>query len=113
MADQISYAFITPTALRKGRTGGILGRLISRSGLELYTGQMVALSAKTLADLAATLPGQARTTDYLKSLPVGAHSLVLVLKGDDAVAKVAAISAARLIENPAVVISSGNQLDSR
>jgi len=89
MADQISYAFITPTALRKGRTGGILGRLISRSGLELYTGQMVALSAKTLADLAATLPGQARTTDYLKSLPVGAHSLVLVLKGDDAVAKVA------------------------
>lgn len=91
MADQISYAFITPTALRKGRTGGILGRLISRSGLELYTGRIFALSAKTLGDLAVTFPGQARTADYLKSLPAGSHSLVLVLKGEDAVAKVASI----------------------
>ena len=91
MADQISYALITPTALRKGRAGGILSRLISRSGLELHTGRIFALSAKTLGEIAATLPGQARTNAYLKSLPAGAHSLVVVLKGEDAAAKVASI----------------------
>ena len=91
MADQISYVFITPTALRKGRTGGILGRLISRSGLELYTGRVFAPSAKTLADLAATLAGQDRTAAYLKALPARSHSLVVVLKGEDAAAKVASI----------------------
>jgi nucleoside diphosphate kinase len=91
MADQISYAFITPSALRKGRAGGVLARLISRSGLELFTGRIFAPSAKTLGDLAATLSGQDRTAAYLKALPAGAHSLVLVLKGEDAAAKVASI----------------------
>jgi nucleoside diphosphate kinase len=91
MADQLSYVFITPTALRKGRTGGILGRLISRSGLELYTGRIFAFSAKTLGDLAATLVGEAKTAAYLKALPAGSQGLVVVLKGDDAAAKVASI----------------------
>ena len=91
MADQLTYAFITPTALRKGRTGGILGRLISRSGLELYTGRVFAPSAKLLGDLAATLPNQPKTADYLKDLAAGSQSLVLVLKGEDSVSKVATI----------------------
>jgi len=91
MADQLSYAFITPTALRKGRTGGILARLISRSGLELHTGRIFALSAKTLGELASTLSGQPATASYLKALPAGSHSLVVVLKGEDAAAKVASI----------------------
>lgn len=91
MADQLTYAFITPTALRKGRTGGILGRLISRSGLELHTGRVFAPSAKLLGDLAATLPNQPKTAAYLKALATGSHSLVLVLKGEDSVSKVATI----------------------
>ena len=91
MADQLSYAFITPAALRKGRTGGILGRLISRSGLELHTGRIFAPSAKLLSELAATLAGQAKTAAYLNALPAGSQSLVLVLKGEDAAAKVASI----------------------
>jgi nucleoside diphosphate kinase len=91
MADQISYAFITPTALRKGRTGGILGRLISRSGLELETGRIFALSSATLSALADTLSSQAKSAAYLKGLPAGAHSLVVVLKGEDSAAKVASI----------------------
>lgn len=91
MADQLSYVFITPAALRKGRTGGILGRLLSRSGLDLLTGRVFSLSSKTLGELAASLPGQERTAAYLKGLPPGAHSLVAVLKGEDAVAKVASI----------------------
>ena len=91
MADQLTYAFITPTALRKGRTGGILGRLISRSGLELHTGRVFAPSAKLLGDLAATLPNQPKTAAYLKALATGSQSLVLVLKGEDSVSKVATI----------------------
>ncbi len=91
MADQLSYAFITPAALRKGRTGGILGRLISRSGLELHTGRIFAPSAGLLSELAATLSGQPKTADYLKALATGSQSLVLVLKGEDAAAKVASI----------------------
>jgi nucleoside diphosphate kinase len=91
MADQLSYVFITPAALRKGRAGGILGRLISRSGLELHTGRIFAPSAKTLGELASTLSGQAKTATYLKGLSAGSQSLVLVLKGEDAAAKVASI----------------------
>jgi nucleoside diphosphate kinase len=91
MADQLSYVFITPVALRKGRTGGILSRLISRSGLELYTGRVFAPSAKTLGDLADTLAGQPKTSAYLKALAAGSQGLVIVLKGEDAAAKVASI----------------------
>jgi nucleoside diphosphate kinase len=91
MADTISYALITPSALRKGRTGGILGRLISRSGLQLETGRIFALSQATLSALAETLSGQSKTAAYLKSLPAGAHSLVAVLKGEEAASKVASI----------------------
>jgi nucleoside diphosphate kinase len=91
MADQLSYAFITPAALRKGRTGGILGRLISRSGLELYTGRIFAPSAKLLSELASTLAGQSKTASYLNALPAGSQSLVLVLKGEDAAARVSSI----------------------
>jgi len=91
MADQLSYAFITPAALRKGRTGGILGRLISRSGLELHTGRIFAPSAKLLSELASTLAGQSKTASYLNALPAGSQSLVLVLKGEDAAARVSSI----------------------
>jgi nucleoside diphosphate kinase len=91
MADTLSYVLITPSALRKGRTGGILGRLISRSGLELETGRIFALSQATLSALADTLSGQSKTAAYLKNLPAGAHSLVAVLKGEEAASKVASI----------------------
>ena len=91
MADQLSYALITPSALRKGRAGGILGRLISRSGLELRTGRIFALTSGTLSALADTLSGQSKTAAYLKALTPGAHALVVVLKGEEATAKVASI----------------------
>jgi nucleoside diphosphate kinase len=91
MATQLTYALITPASLRKGRTGGILGRLISRSGLELTTGRIFAPSAKLLGELAATLSNQPKTASYLKALPAGSQALVLVLSGDEAVAKTSAI----------------------
>ena len=91
MAAQLSYALITPSALRKGRAGGILGRLISRSGLELRTGRIFALTSGTLSALAETLSGQSKTAAYLKALTPGAHALVVVLKGEEAASKVASI----------------------
>lgn len=89
MATQLTYAFITPSALRKGRTGGILARLLSRSGLELHTGRIFSASGKLLSDFADTLSGQDKTSDFLKALPAGSQALVLVLKGDDAATKAA------------------------
>ena len=91
MADQLSYVFITPSALQKGRTGGILARLLSRSGLQLLTGRIFALSPKTLGELAATFSGQDRTAAYLKGLPAGSQGLAVVLQGEDAAAQVASI----------------------
>lgn len=91
MATPLTYAFITPAALRKGRTGGILARLISRSGFDLSTGRVFAPSRNLLDQLAATLSAQPKTAAYLKSLPVGSHSLVLVFQGDAAVEKIATI----------------------
>ena len=40
MSEELSYVLFTPHSLHKSRTGGILSRLISRSGLELVAGRM-------------------------------------------------------------------------
>jgi nucleoside diphosphate kinase len=42
--DELSYAIITPYSMRKSRTGGMVGRLISRTGLDLVGGCMFAPS---------------------------------------------------------------------
>ena len=91
MATQLTYVIISPTALRKGRSGGILGRLISRSGLELYTGRLFAPSTALLTALSGSIAGQSKTSAYLKGLLSGSQALALVLRGEDAVAKVASI----------------------
>ena len=41
-AEEISYVIVTPYSMRKSRTGGILSRLISRTGLDLVGGRMFA-----------------------------------------------------------------------
>src|ERR1700757_2011628 len=42
MAEQLAYVIITPYSLHKSRTGGILSRLITRTGLELVGARMFA-----------------------------------------------------------------------
>ena len=44
MADELAYAIITPYSLHKSRTGGIIGRLVSLSRLDLVGIHMVAPS---------------------------------------------------------------------
>src|SRR5574342_351285 len=42
MAHQLAYVIITPYSLHKSRTGGIISRLITRTGLELVGARMFA-----------------------------------------------------------------------
>jgi nucleoside diphosphate kinase len=42
MSQQLAYVIITPYSLHKSRTGGIISRLISRTGLELVAARMFA-----------------------------------------------------------------------
>src|SRR5687767_15791592 len=44
MSQQLAYVIITPYTLSKSRTGGILARLITRTGLELVGARMFAPS---------------------------------------------------------------------
>ena len=46
MAQQLAYVIITPYTLHKSRTGGIIARLITRTGLELVAARMFAPSAE-------------------------------------------------------------------
>ena len=44
MATELSYVLLTPYSIRKSRTGGILSRLLSRTGLDLVAARMFAPS---------------------------------------------------------------------
>ena len=55
--EQLGYVIVTPYSMRKSRTGGIVGRLISRTGLDLVGGRMFAPGtelAKRYADTIVT-----------------------------------------------------------
>ena len=54
MEDQLAYVLVTPHTIRKSRTGPILSRLISRSGLELADARMFAPSRELAETYAAT-----------------------------------------------------------
>ena len=49
--EQLSYVIVTPYSMRKSRTGGIIARLISRTGLDLVAGRMFAPSQELVQPL--------------------------------------------------------------
>ena len=53
--EQLAYALITPYSMRKSRTGGIISRLISRTGLDLVAGRMFAPSDQLVRRYAETI----------------------------------------------------------
>jgi nucleoside diphosphate kinase len=95
----LSYVLLTPYAVAKSRTGGILARLLTRSGLELVGAQMIAPSApfaKAYADAlrAPGTPASALLADYVERnfTPDDGRprrSLLLLFKGEDAHRKLA------------------------
>jgi nucleoside diphosphate kinase len=54
-SEQLAYVIVTPYSIRKSRTGGIVGRLISRTGLDLVGGRMFAPGAELTRHYAGTI----------------------------------------------------------
>jgi nucleoside diphosphate kinase len=63
MAQQLAYVIITPYSLHKSRTGGILARLITRTGLDLVGARMFAPSAELVREYAQAIVSSADTQD--------------------------------------------------
>lgn len=107
MADHLAYVILTPYTLLKSRTGGILARLMTRTGLELVAARMFAPSrelTEAYADqiVSARDPQDRRIQELIRDYvlrnlaphPVtGARRrvMMLVFRGDDAVRKVRSV----------------------
>ena len=103
MAEQLAYVIITPYSLHKSRTGGILSRLLSRTGLELAGARMFAPSPELVqkyseATISANDPQDRRIQELiyqyiLQNLspdPKTGHRrrvMMLLFRGEDAVRK--------------------------
>src|SRR5574344_532195 len=104
MSEQLAYAVITPYSLSKSRIGGILARLVARTGLHLVGARLFAPSQKLAEEYAALLrePGHCQCpqmrellanyvlTHFAPHSKTGKKSRVMVLlfQGEDAVRKV-------------------------
>ncbi len=107
MSQQLAYVIITPYSLHKSRTGGILSRLISRTGLDLVAARMFAPSAELVqkyseAIVSANDPQDRKIQELireyiLKNLSPDAKSgtrrrvMMLIFRGEDAVRKVRSV----------------------
>ena len=102
MAEELSYVLVTPHSIRKSRTGGIIARLISRTGLDLVGARMFAPSKALVEEYAANIesdsePRHRATQELIRKYVIekltpcegGARPrvLLLVFKGEEAVLK--------------------------
>ncbi|HSA01514.1 MAG TPA: nucleoside-diphosphate kinase, partial [Candidatus Paceibacterota bacterium] len=106
MAVELAYAILTPYSLHKSRTGGILARLIARTGLELVGARMFAPSRDLVEKYAAIAlsardPQDRRIQELIQNyilkrlspdLKTGRRRRVMALlfQGEDAVRKIRA-----------------------
>jgi nucleoside diphosphate kinase len=107
MQEQLAYVIVTPYTLYKSRTGGILARLITRTGLELAGARMFAPSTELVqkySDLVVSSNDpqsryvQELMRDYIRqNLAPDAKTsrrrrvMVLLFRGEDAVRKVRSV----------------------
>lgn len=107
MAQELAYVIITPYSLYKSRTGGILARLISRTGLELATARMFSPSQELVQQYADAVVSANDPQDrsiqelirtyiqrnFVPDAKTGRRRRVMVLlfRGEDAVRKVRAV----------------------
>ncbi len=102
-AEELSYVIVTSYSIRKSRTGGIVGRLISRTGLDLVGGRMFAPSPELARRYAETIVTETdarhRATqelirDYVLKNFAGSINgqrprvLFLIFRGPDAVERI-------------------------
>src|SRR5580658_5286368 len=106
-SSQLAYVILTPYSLYKSRTGGVLSRLISRTGLDLCAIRMFAPSAELAREYAENIISahdsqdrkiQELLKDYIlhQFIPdpkTGRRRRVLMMlfRGDEAVRKVRAV----------------------
>ena len=101
-AEELSYVIITPYSMRKSRTGGIISRLIARSGLDLVAARMFAPGQELVKRYADTIvtetePRHRATQELLRKYVAKNFTgtvngsrprvMVLALRGPDAVRK--------------------------
>jgi nucleoside diphosphate kinase len=102
-AEELSYVIVTPHSMRKSRTGGIVSRLISRTGLDLVSGRMFAPSEELVRRftenvVTAENPRHRATQElireYVQKNFTGEHKgqrprvLLLVFRGANAIEKI-------------------------
>src|SRR6266550_2988997 len=102
-SEQLAYAIVTSYSIRKSRTGGIVGRLISRTGLDLVGGRMFAPRAELTNRYANTIvtetdPRHRATQQLIRDYVLknftgernGQHPrvLFLIFRGLDAVGRI-------------------------
>ena len=107
MSQQLAYVIVTPYSLYKSRTGGILTRLITRTGLDLVGLRMFAPSAELVKEYAETIistqdPQDRKIQELLKQYVLENLSpdpktgrrrrvMMLLFRGDEAVRKVRSV----------------------
>src|SRR5258706_1661370 len=107
MSQQLAYVIITPYTLYKSRTGGILARLITRTGLELVGAGMFGTSDELVQEyseaiVSANDPQDRRMQELIRDYLLQnlspdpktkrrRRAMLLLFQGDDAVRKVRSV----------------------
>lgn len=94
MSQNLSYVLLTPYAVAKGRTGGILARLLSQVDLELVGAQMIAMDRAMAGDYSNFLRQRTDAAAEMLASYVGEQfgrsssepnrALLLLFKGNNA-----------------------------
>jgi nucleoside diphosphate kinase len=107
VSSQLAYVIVTPYSLYKSRTGGVLSRLISRTGLELCAMRMFAPSPELVREYAENIlsahdPQDRKIQELLREYILHNFSpdaktgrrrrvMMMLFRGDEAVRKVRAV----------------------
>src|SRR5438477_3474837 len=107
MSQELAYVIITPYTLYKSRTGGILARLITRTGLELVGARMFAPTTELVQQYSEAIVSANDTQDrriqelirdyILQNLSPDPktkrkrRAMMLLFEGEDAVRKVRSV----------------------
>jgi nucleoside diphosphate kinase len=107
MPQELAYVIITPYTLFKSRTGGIIARLLARTGLDLVAGRMFAPSTELAEEYARTVVSATDPQDRLIQELIRLYVLknfvpdpktglrrrvmVLLFEGEDAVRKIRSV----------------------
>jgi nucleoside diphosphate kinase len=104
MPEQLAYAILTPYSLHKSRTGGIIARLITRTGVDLVGARMFAPSSELVQQYSESIvsaqdPQDRRVQELIRDYIVRNFApepksgrrrrvMVLLFQGEDAVRRV-------------------------